>query len=127
MPNLNQVEIMGHLVQDAEMRYTKSGKAVTNMRVAVNRNYGDGTAFIDVEIWNKGNYKLAEYRGKDKKGSLVFIKGELKQDNWEDNNGNKRNKIKIVADKAFNFSEKKTESKQTEIDDELDDEFQVPF
>ena len=126
MPNLNKVTIMGHLCRDAEMRYTNGGDPVTNLTVAVNRDYGDDTDFFDVTIWNQGNYKLAEYRAKDKKGDLVLIVGELRQEKWQDNEGNNRSKIKIRADKAINFSRKK-EDNQEEVEEVEEDEFNVPF
>ena len=126
MPNLNKVTIMGHLCRDAEMRYTNGGDPVTNLTVAVNRDYGDDTDFFDVTIWNQGNYKLAEYRTNDKKGDLVLIVGELRQEKWQDSEGNNRSKIKIRADKAINFSRKK-EDNQEEVDEVEEDEFDVPF
>ena len=126
MPNLNKVTIMGHLCRDAEMRYTNGGDPVTNLTVAVNRDYGDDTDFFDVTIWNQGNYKLAEYRSNDKKGDLVLIVGELRQEKWQDSEGNNRSKIKIRADKAINFSRKK-EDNQEEVEEVEEDEFDVPF
>ena len=126
MPNLNKVTIMGHLCRDAEMRYTNGGDPVTNLTVAVNRDYGDDTDFLDVTIWNQGNYKLAEYRANDKKGDLVLIVGELRQEKWQDSEGNNRSKIKIRADKAINFSRKK-EDNQEKVDEVEEDEFNVPF
>ena len=130
MPNLNKVTIMGHLCRDAEMRYTNGGDPVTNMTVAVNRDYGDDTDFFDVTIWNQGNYKLAEYRANDNKGDLVLIVGELRQEQWEDSDGNNRSKIKIRADKAINFSQKKGDGGgQEDIEEEVEeDEFEdIPF
>ena len=126
MTNLNKVTIMGHLCRDAEMRYTNGGDPVTNLTVAVNRDYGDDTDFFDVTIWNQGNYKLAEYRANDKKGDLVLIVGELRQEKWQDSEGNNRSKIKIRADKAINFSRKK-EDNQEEVEEVEEDEFDVPF
>ena len=41
MRGLNRVEIMGHLGADPEMRYSPTGRAVTNFRVAVNRRWRD--------------------------------------------------------------------------------------
>ena len=130
MPNLNKVTIMGHLCRDAEMRYTNGGVPVTNMTVAVNRDYGDDTDFFDVTIWNQGNYKLAEYRANDNKGDLVLIVGELRQEQWEDSDGNNRSKIKIRADKAINFSQNKGDGGgQGDIEEEVeeDSEFDIPF
>lgn len=128
MPNLNEIRLMGHLARDPELRFTSNGNGVTNFTIAVNRDYGDDTDFIKCTAWNRGNYKLAEYTAKYKKGDLVFVAGELRQENWEDNNGNKRQTFKVNIDKAYNFSrkpQKKSES-EPEQDDDLG-EFEAPF
>ena len=135
---MNKVTIMGHLVRDADLRYTNGGDPVTNITLAVNRTFGDDTDFIDVTIWNRGNYKAAEYCGEYEKGDLVLIHGELRQDRWEDNNGNSRSKIKVRSDKEVNFSQSRDNSGDEEFDDEDDleqekpqknmsDDFETPF
>jgi single-strand DNA-binding protein len=124
MPNMNKVFILGHLVRDAEMRYANNGSGVTNITVAVNRSYGDETDFIDVTIWDRGNYKQAEYNADAQKGDLVLIKGELRQDRWKNSSGEKRSKLKINADKVVNFSQKPdnyTQQDSNEIADGFDD------
>ena len=128
MPNMNKVFILGHLVRDVEMRYANNGSGVANVTVAVNRSYGDETDFIDVTIWDRGNYKQAEYNKDAKKGDLVLVKGELRQDRWENNNGEKRSKLKINADKVVNFSQKPNNTQQNSNDvvdgfDDFDDSF----
>jgi len=125
---MNKVFILGHLVRDAEMRYANNGSGVANVTVAVNRSYGDETDFIDVTIWDRGNYKQAEYNKDAKKGDLVLVKGELRQDRWENGDGEKRSKLKINADKVVNFSQKPNNTQQDSNDvvdgfDEFDDSF----
>jgi len=134
MPNMNKVFILGHLVRDAEMRYANNGSGVANVTVAVNRSYGDETDFIDVTIWDRGNYKQAEYNKDARKGDLVLVKGELRQDRWEDNDGNKRSKLKINADKVVNFSQKPDNNGQNNanevqvLDENFDaDDFDIDF
>ena len=128
MPNMNKVFILGHLVRDAEMRYANNGSGVANVTVAVNRSYGDETDFIDVTIWDRGNYKQAEYNKDAQKGDLVLVKGELRQDRWENSDGEKRSKLKINADKVVNFSQKPNNTQQNSNDvvdgfDDFDDSF----
>ena len=125
---MNKVFILGHLVRDAEMRYANNGSGVANVTVAVNRSYGDETDFIDVTIWDRGNYKQAEYNKDAKKGDLVLVKGELRQDRWENGDGEKRSKLKINADKVVNFSQKPNNTQQDSNDvvdgfDDFDDSF----
>jgi len=125
---MNKVFILGHLVRDAEMRYANNGSGVANVTVAVNRSYGDETDFIDVTIWDRGNYKQAEYNKDAQKGDLVLVKGELRQDRWENSDGEKRSKLKINADKVVNFSQKPNNTQQDSNDvvdgfDDFDDSF----
>ena len=134
MPSLNRVIIMGHITKDAQMRYTQKGDPVTNLTVAVNRSFDDDADFIDVTIWNQGNYKLAEYRAEDEKGDLLLVEGELRQDRWENNDGENRSKIVIRADQAFNLSQNGNKGNDNSDDEEdidvedIDDEFgDVPF
>jgi len=131
MPKFNTVTLIGHLVRDAEMRYTQNGKGVTNFTLAVNRDFGDECDFFECTAWNRGNYKLAEYTGEYKKGNAVFVFGNLIQDRWENKDGQKRSKVKINIDKAFNFSRKpqKDEPTDKDLDNEEinEDDFDVPF
>ena len=125
---MNKVFILGHITRDAEMRYANNGSGVANVTVAVNRSYGDETDFIDVTIWDRGNYKQAEYNKNARKGDLVLVKGELRQDRWENSDGEKRSKLKINADKVVNFSQKPNNTQQNSNDvvdgfDDFDDSF----
>jgi len=120
MPTINNTFLMGHMTRDADLRYTKNGKGVCNITLALNRQFGDGADFIDITLWNRGNYKLAEYAAKWKKGDLVVVEGSIRQDKWE-KDGNTRTKIKINADTAYNLSRKKQGKQQDEQD------FDTPF
>lgn len=94
---MNNVSIIGNLTRDPELRYTPSGKAVTDINVAVNSGYGDKkeTVFLDVTVWDKTAENVCEYLAK---GRQVAVTGRLVQDNWEDREtGQKRSKIKLVA------------------------------
>ena len=91
----NKVIMAGNLTQDPELRYTASGKAVANMRIAVNEKYGDKdeTLFIDVVVWNKQAESCAQYLAK---GRQVLIEGRLQERTWE-SDGQTRRKTEIVA------------------------------
>jgi single-strand DNA-binding protein len=118
MPYANIIVLSGHLAKDPELRYTNSGKGVTNFTLAVKRKYGDETDFIKVECWNKGNYKLAEYVTNDlKKGKLTTVIGELNIDKYNDNYYTKVNADKVIYDK--NVKENK--------EDKVEEDFDVPF
>ena len=103
MASFNKVIVMGNLTRDVELRHIPSGTAVADISVAINdrRKVGDEwvdeTTFVDVTLWGRTAEVAAEYLSK---GSPVFVEGKLKQESWEDKeSGQKRSKIKIVADR----------------------------
>jgi single-strand DNA-binding protein len=98
---MNQCTIIGRLAANPEVRYTKTGKAVSNFTVAVNRggNVNEGERepadFIPVVAWEK----LAEMCGNNlAKGSRVFVQGRLQIRSYETQDGQKRKVSEIVAD-----------------------------
>jgi single-strand DNA-binding protein len=105
MADLNKVFLMGRLTFDPELRYTPSGSAVTELRMAVNRSWtgrdGDRkeeSLFIDVTVWDRQAETCCQYL---KKGSSVHIEGSLKMDTWDDKTtGEKRSKVKVLADRV---------------------------
>lgn len=116
MATLNKVMLIGNLTRDPELKYTPSGTAVATFGIAVNRVYTskDGekkqeTDFFDVEVWNKAAENANEYLAK---GRSVFVEGRLKQDRWEDDNGNRRTKIKVVAINLQYLSGRSSDSDQ---------------
>jgi len=103
MANLNKVMLIGNLTRDPEVRYTPSGMAVADLRLAVNRRYrsADGqeheeTCFVNVTVWAKQAENCGQYL---KKGRPVFIEGRLKFDEWE-KDGQKLNRLSVVAERV---------------------------
>jgi single-strand DNA-binding protein len=106
MANLNKVLLIGRLTRDPEVRYTPAGVAVTEFGLAVNRNYTmpngekrEETCFVDINVWGKRGEIAKEYL---KKGRQVFVEGRLDFRSWEAQDGQKRSKLRVVAD-AFQF------------------------
>ncbi|MEO0965135.1 MAG: single-stranded DNA-binding protein [Planctomycetota bacterium] len=103
MPNLNKVMLMGNLTRDPELRYTTSNMAVANLGLAVNRRWTnkqtnqqqEETTFIDLEAWGRQAEVLNQYL---RKGRPVYIEGRLKLDQWQDQSGNNRSKLKVVVE-----------------------------
>ncbi len=111
---LNKVFLIGRLTRDPEIRFLPSGTQVTTFTLAVNRAYKtkdssdwkEETYFFDVEAFGY----LAERLGKQlNKGTQVLVEGQLRQDKWETPSGEKRSKIKIVADKVNMLSNARAE------------------
>ena len=102
MANLNKVMLIGNLTRDPELKYTPGNQAVCEIGLAVNRKYRtkDGedreeTTFVDCEAWGKQAEVLKQYMTK---GKPLFIEGRLKLDTWEDKDGGKRSKMRVVIE-----------------------------
>lgn len=94
---LNSVIIQGRLVYDPELRTTKNGKSVLNVRLAVDRDFSEGCDFLDVIIWDKSAEFVAKYFAK---GDTLVVQGRLQVRDWEDDDGNLHRAVEIVADRV---------------------------
>ena len=104
---LNKMMIIGNLGADPELRYTPSGKAVTNLRVAVNdRSRGaDGewveeTMWIGVEVWEQQAERLAEQL---RKGNKIYAEGQLRAREFEGRDGQKRTALELRFARVVNL------------------------
>lgn len=119
--NINTVMLGGNLTRDPETKSIgSSGKTVASFGIAINRKYkaSDGeqkeeTTFVDIEAWGRTAELAAQYLAK---GSSVFIEGKLKLETWDDKDGNKRSKMKVVAESIQFVGPPKTGSSTTEPD-----------
>lgn len=105
---MNQVNLLGRLTKDPEIRYTQNNTPVASFTLAVNRRFakeGEQQAdFINIVAWNK----TAEFCGKYfKKGSQIALVGRIQTRNWEDDNGQKRYATEIVAEEVYFADSKK--------------------
>lgn len=100
------ITIVGNIVADPELRFTPSGAAVCNFRVAstpriFNKNsnqYEDGEAvFLTVNVWRQAAENVAESLSK---GMRVIVTGNLKQRSYETREGEKRSVYEIEADEV---------------------------
>lgn len=101
MPNYNRVIIGGNLVRDPDLKYTSGGTPVCEISIAVNHYFKDDkgqkqeqATFVPVTLWGKQATNTAEFM---KKGRTVLIEGRLKQDKWTSKDGQKRQRITVVA------------------------------
>lgn len=107
MASLNKVMLMGNLTRDPEVRYTPKGTAVTDLGLAINRNYTtDGgekredTTFVDITFWGRQAEVLGQYM---KKGRPLYVEGRLQLDSWDDKNtGKKVYKLRVTGE-SFQF------------------------
>lgn len=110
MPSYNKVLLMGNLTRDVELKHTPSNMAVANIGIATSRKFKgkDGelkeeTTFVDCEAWGATAENMAKFFSK---GRPVFIEGRLKLDQWEDKDGSKKSKMRVVVE-SFQFVDSK--------------------
>ena len=114
--SINVVVLQGRLTDHPELKYTPSNVAVTNFTLAVDRAYVKSGAerqvdFINFEAWrNTAEFICKHFR----KGQMIAVRGYLKVDRYEDNEGNKRTAYKVVAEEVSFCGEKKEASEEAE-------------
>ena len=99
---MNQVQLLGNLARDAELRFTQSGKAVATFTVAATNTYIDSTtnetkeqtAFINCVAWGK----TGEAVGNCKKGERLLVNGRIQTRSYDTQDGQKRYVTEVVAD-----------------------------
>ena len=94
---INKVELLGRVGADPEMRYTASGIAVTQVRLATDRgrkNGEDATDWHTVVVWDKLGEAVAEYV---EKGQRLYVAGRLVQSSWEGDDGQRRYRTEVHA------------------------------
>jgi single-strand DNA-binding protein len=104
MNDINNLTITGRTTRDGELKYTSAGKPILAFSIAVNRSYRDkqgenvqNVSYFDVEYWGSVAESVAPYITK---GKFVGITGRNEQQRWQDQNGNSRSKVVIVAERV---------------------------
>ena len=124
--DLNSFIGIGRLTRDPELRYTPGGTGVCKFGIAVNRTYKnkegnnvDNVLFINITTWGKQAENCSQFL---KKGRRVAVNGELRSNNWQDKDGNKRVSFEInartvqfldlIKDDGFNAQGNQSEKKE---------------
>ena len=104
MSSLNKVILVGNLTRDLEMRDLPSGNKVGNFGLAVNRRYrtqdGDEreeTTFVDIAAFGRSAENIARYCHK---GSPLLVEGRLRFESWQNDQGEKRNRLSVVLESS---------------------------
>ena len=100
--NINRVVLTGNLTRDPELRSTASGLSICSLRIASNtrRKGADGQwedkpNYFDVTVFGAQGDNCARFLSK---GRPVAIDGRLEWREWQDQQGQKRQSVEIVAD-----------------------------
>lgn len=103
MDGVNEVTLIGSVGKDAETKLFGENSQKATFSIATNRSYKDKngvkqtqTEWHNIEVWGEtakfaGNYV--------KKGGLVYVKGEIRYEKFDDKEGRPQNRTKIVANK----------------------------
>lgn len=130
---MNRIVLSGNLCKDIELKKTKNDKIYTENTIAVRKDRKDANGnytsdFIDFVCFEAtGNY-LKNY---SKKGDKVELEGQLRVDNWKDDEGKNHSKAYVVVDRlniltARNTSEQVKEKEPVQTPFEITDE-DLPF
>ena len=100
--SVNKVILIGNLGADPEIRHTQDGRPIANLRIATSESWRDKatgerkekTEWHRVVIFNENLCKVAEQYLK--KGSKVFIEGQLQTRKWQDQSGQDRYSTEVV-------------------------------
>jgi len=120
---LNKVMLIGNVGKEPELKETPGGVPVTSFRMATSESWKD----------KEGNQKehtdwhtIVAWRGLAKiinqlvtKGTRIYVEGRLQTRNYEDNEGNRRQVVEILADNMLILEDRK--NGRTKDDDDYDD------
>ena len=127
--NLNKVNLAGRLTRDPEVRFLDNSRAVCSFGLAVNESWKDKEGskkehanFIDIECFGRTAELVGQYL---KKGSSCYLEGKLRLDSWQDKDGQKRSKLKVVAD-SVQFLDSGNRGQAGTADDPLPSENAAP-
>ena len=103
MASLNKVMLLGNLTRDPELRYAPNGTAVARFGLAINSRFRQGeewkddVCFVDVVVFGRQAETAGEYLAK---GRMALIEGRLQWRSWEGQDGQKRSKHEVIADRV---------------------------
>ena len=108
---LNQTVLVGRLVRDPELYETENGNKITNITLAVPRNYKNingeyDTDFIPCTLWKGIAENTVEYC---KKGDLLGIKGRIQTRDVELEDETHKKHVEVIAEKVTFLSSKKAD------------------
>lgn len=113
--NVNEVRLAGRVVNDPELKTTQSGLSVTTFRIAINRpkreGQEDAADFVTIVAWKQRAEFVTRYF---RKGMAIYIEGALRLRTWQDQQGNKRSALEVVAD-DIKFIDSKNDNASGEI------------
>jgi single-strand DNA-binding protein len=119
---MNQINLIGRLTKDPEIRQTQNNKSVCEFDIAVNRIGQEQTDFITCVVWEKQAENLVKYQNK---GSLIAVNGALRVDKYQNQEGQNRYKTYVLATNIEYLSSRKEEAPEVseEVQEKAEDLF----
>ncbi|MBD3306561.1 single-stranded DNA-binding protein [candidate division KSB3 bacterium] len=127
---MNTVNLIGNLTRDVELKHTNTGTAIGSLSLAVNEKFKKGdewqerASFIDCTLFGRRAEGLAPYLVK---GTKIGITGKLRQDRWQNQEGQNRSKINVLVDDVDLLSENGKGKLKREDTDSSSFEDDIPF
>ncbi|MBP5706970.1 MAG: single-stranded DNA-binding protein [Spirochaetales bacterium] len=115
--SLNLSIIEGRVTRTPDLLYTKNGNAMCKFDLAVNEYYKTDndyktiTSFITINLWGKYAESITQYL---EQGTPVRVQGSIRQNSWEDKDGNKHSDLYINAS-AVDFLDWNKSTQQEKI------------
>jgi len=104
MGSMNRVFLMGNLTRDPELRKTPTGISVSDLGLAVSEKYRnkagemvESVCFADIVVWGRQAETCGQYLAK---GAPVVVEGRLQLDQWQNDKGEKRSRLRVRADRV---------------------------
>jgi len=123
--SLNEVNLIGNLTKDPELRYTPQGTAIASFSIATNRQWNDSqgnqkdeVAFHRIVAWQKLGEICSQYL---QKGTKVYVKGRLAYREWTAQDGTKKNVTEIVISDMMILSSKPQAQAQPQTTNQVED------
>ena len=119
---LNQVVCVGRVVDKPQVKELENGKKVGSITIAIPRSYKNEngeyeTDFVDCTLWNHVAETTSEYINK---GDMIGVKGTIKTEIYEKEDGTKQKATHIVADRVTFLSSKTKEMEETKEDKDIE-------
>ena len=99
---MNKVMLMGNLTRQPEVKTLPSGNSVCEFGLAMNRKFttrdGDEreeVTYVELSCFGRGGEVIKQYCDK---GSPLFVEGRLRYDSWQNDKGEKRNRLSVIVD-----------------------------
>lgn len=129
MASLNKVFIAGNLTRKPELRKTPQGTSVTDLLIALNREFvslngerQQEVCFVDVVVWGKQADTCVNVLNCS---STVLVEGRLQLDTWYGKDGEKRSKLRVAAERVQFLDKKPQDSKNEKLYPDLPEEAPV--